>query len=90
MIGLFTSRGIPVLIRLTPWAHAAGEHSPTIRAWAAELEANNPKVKVARPEVLVYEPELFFDGDHLFLRGAEKFTKLVGAEVKQVLAGEQN
>jgi hypothetical protein len=88
LMRVVADHGVPVLVRMPPWERASSELSPSIRAWAEELESKNPRVKVARPEILVYEPGLFYDGDHLTAKGAETFTRLVSAEVKQVLARE--
>jgi hypothetical protein len=90
LIRLIADHGVPVLIRFTPWLPSASDYSPTIRAWAEELESKYPDVIVARPEVLLYDPELFYDGDHLTGEGADQFTRLVSMEVKQVLEKQQN
>jgi hypothetical protein len=86
LIRLIADHGIPLLIRLTPVAGATVEHSPTLRAWAEDLESKHPNVVVGRPEVLCYDSGLFFDTNHLGPTGAGKFTSFVGKEVQNVLA----
>ncbi len=86
LIRLAANRGIPLLIRLTPFSGDAAEHSPTLRAWAEDLESHYPNVIVGRPELLLYDLDLFFDEAHLGPRGAAKFTSFVAEEAKQVLA----
>jgi hypothetical protein len=86
LLGVLTDAQVSVLIRLTPSLDATEEPAPAIRAWSEDVESRNPLVTVAKPEVLVYDPPLFFDVSHLNAEGALKFTKLVSAEVKRVLA----
>jgi hypothetical protein len=90
LLRLLADHGIPVLIRFAPWLYSTSDYSPTIRAWAEELESKNPQVVVARPEVLVYHPSLFHDAGHLNGEGADEFTRLVSEEVRQVLGKQQD
>jgi hypothetical protein len=85
-IRLAADHGVAVLIRFMPFKGEAAEHSPTLRAFAMELESQHPTVVVGRPEVLLYDPGVFVDGRHLDAEGIEKFTKFAAAEVKTVLA----
>lgn len=87
LIRLTADHGLPLLIRLTPYSGEAAEYSPTLRAWAEDLESRYPNVIVGRPEVLLYDPGLFFDDIHLTPEGAARFTAFIAAEVKGVLAG---
>ena len=61
LIRLAADRDIPVLVRLTPYSGDAAEHSPTLRAWAEDLESRHSNAIVGRPELLLYDLDLFFD-----------------------------
>ena len=87
LIQMAVDHGITLLIQLTPISGEAVEHSPTLRAWAEDLESKNPNVIVGRPEVLLYDPGVFFDEVHLGSTGAKMFTSFVAKEVKDLLAG---
>ena len=65
LIRLAADRDIPVLVRLTPYSGDAAEHSPTLRAWAEDLESRHSNAIVGRPELLLYDLDLFFDEAHL-------------------------